>query len=167
MGLVFKYSNNWEKVKNELQLLHGKKDTVVTTVLIRSIAPFAGALQGRKGYYIFNDSLLQAEVISIFDKKRRSTLNITRVEKMAEEAVLVYIEKLRSYTGGTKTAFRKGMGSRGMHPGGWADITGYLNNSYEYRINSGQWKADPQWKAGLAEAQAKFAEIYPNARSRT
>ena len=145
MTLQLKYSDNFKTVLNQL-----KKDTAglrVTHATVSANADFAKYLHHRKGYWVFNNEKLMMYVNREIKNLMNLKLVLTkpRLEKAVERGIVKYVNWLRSYTSNMRPPVTVGGAMRRAHPGGWADINKFLNRSYRYNINNGQWKVDPSW----------------------
>lgn len=161
MAVQLKYSDNWDELKAEYKkIAQGTNRHYTGTV--SNTAHFARRLHNRSGFYIFNDEELakkvNREIVNLTNLKLE--LHAKYVKDAMRRGIIKYVNFLRAYTGSTRPGYRRGKPVRKAHPGGWADITGYLNNSYRYRIDGGRWEKEPEWVSGLAEAEIKFEEIY-------
>ena len=154
------YTDNFDYIKRRFKNIE-RENARVYTAEVSNTGPGRG-LQYWAGYFIFNNDKLLAYV-------RREIRNLENLgmelkprymEAAISRGIVKYVEWLRSTTG-FKPPVIPGGPWRPQHQGKWADITGMTNNSYRYRVNAGKWQVEPEWKAGLAEAKARYRAMYP------
>lgn len=80
----------------------------------------------------FELSISDEEWVRELERVRISELQ--KVEALLEVTGREVVAYLRSLTGETRPAVRPGQPSRRAHPGHWADVTGILSNSYDFRV---------------------------------
>lgn len=155
------YTDNWDVVRKAFRQIEVDTGRVHVAV-IKNHGPGI-ALQDWSGYFIFHNKKLEQYVAHEVQRQKHhgKTLNHKYTEAAIERAVVRYINFLRS-TSGVKPPIEKGGPWRPRHQGRWADVSGFTDNAYEYQINNSEWKADPEWKAGLSVAKGKWNQVYPN-----
>lgn len=98
---------------------------------------YAKTLHDRLGYYVFNDDTMLEKAQKWIVAMLESGMDLTdrNIENALEAAGLEEVVFLRSYTSRMRPPVRAGQGSRRAHPGGWADVTSNLANSYSVSVN--------------------------------
>lgn len=107
---------------------------------LSNVMEYAGYLQDRHGYYVFNDERIAKDVVDWLSDLVASNLPLSdrNIEQALDGAGYEVINFFQSLTSKMRPPVKAGQGPRRAHPGGWADVTRNLANAYRHTVNGGR-----------------------------